>query len=216
MSTRDRAYDTLLYDFGGVFTGSPFGAIAENAATLGLKPEELKHLVFGPYHADTDHPWHRLERGELSFGDARDAIIALANDAGHDFDPFAALRSSTDPDRDHASVMVEHLRELRGEGYRTAIVTNNIREFREHWVKMIPVDELFDDIIDSAFEGVRKPDSRIYELALTRLGSTASRTVFLDDFEPNVAAARALGMAGVVVTDDRHAAVAELDEILGR
>ena len=211
-----RRFDTLLYDFGGVFTGSPFAAIADNAAALGLTAAELKHLVFGPYHADTDHPWHQLERGELTFGDARTAIMDHARAAGHDFDPFTALRSSTEDGRDHASVMVEHLRELRSEGYRTAIVTNNIREFREHWVKMIPVDELFDDIVDSAFEGIRKPDPRIYRLALERVSGVASRTVFLDDFAPNVEAARALGMAGVVVTEDRHAAVAELDALLGR
>ena len=218
MSTRRaaRRYDTLLYDFGGVFTGSPFGAIAQNADGLGLDATALKELVFGPYHADTDHPWHRLERGELSFGDARDAIVALTRDAGHDFDPFAALRSTAEDGHDHSTVMVEHLRGLRAEGYRAAIVTNNIREFREHWVKLIPVDELFDDIIDSAFEGVRKPDPRIYELALERLAATAERTVFLDDFAPNVDAARTLGMAGIVVTEDRHAAVAELDDILGR
>jgi epoxide hydrolase-like predicted phosphatase len=210
------AFDTILYDFGGVFTRSPFSAIRERAARLGLSAETLKELIFGPYHADTDHPWHRLERGELSFADARAEIIDQARAAGHDFDPFDALRLTTDPGIDHATVMVEHLRSLRVEGYRAAIVTNNVREFREHWVKLIPVDELFDDVIDSSFAGVRKPDPRIYEIALERLGATAERTVFLDDFAPNVDAARILGMAGIVVTEDRHAAVAELDGILGR
>lgn len=215
-SDADRSFDVLLYDFGGVFTASPFATIGATAAEFGLTADELKELVFGPYHADTDHPWHRLERGELSFSDARDALIRNVRDAGREFDPFDALRRSHDDGEDHAVVMVEHLRTLRAEGYRSAIVTNNIREFREHWTKLIPVEELFDDIIDSAFEGVRKPDPRIYHLALDRLGASAERTVFLDDFEPNVAAARALGLAGVVVTDDRAAAVSELDAILGR
>jgi epoxide hydrolase-like predicted phosphatase len=211
-----RSFDAILYDFGGVFTGSPFATIGDAAARYGVTPEQLKEIVFGPYHADTDHPWHRLERGEMTFGDARDALIAHAADHGLDVDPFSLLGKGHDDGVDHAIVMVTHLRELRAEGYRTAIVTNNLREFRPHWEKMIPVDELFDDIVDSSFEGVRKPDARIYHLALERVGAVAERTVFLDDFPANVEAAKALGMAGVVVTDDRHAAVAELDAILGR
>ena len=211
-----RSFDALLYDFGGVFTGSPFATIGAAAARFGLAAEQLKEIVFGPYHADTDHPWHRLERGEITFVDAREALMAHAADHGVDLDPFSLFGTGTDDDVDHAIVMVTHLRELRAEGYRTAIVTNNLREFRPHWEKMIPVAELFDDIVDSSFEGVRKPDPRIYRLARDRLGAVAERTVFLDDFGPNVAAARELGMAGVVVTDDREAAVAELDSILGR
>ena len=38
------------------------------AAAQGVDPDELLQLVFGPYHADTDHPWHRCERGELGLG----------------------------------------------------------------------------------------------------------------------------------------------------
>jgi epoxide hydrolase-like predicted phosphatase len=208
-------FDAILYDFGGVFTGSPFHTIGDAAHTFGVSAERLRDVVFGPYHADTDHPWHQLERGELSFVDAREALIAHAAAEGLDLDPFTLLRNTAGSE-DHSSVMVAHLRELRADGYRAAIVTNNLKEFRPHWEKLIPVDELFDDIIDSSFEGVRKPDPRIYELALTRLDVSASRAVFLDDFAPNVEAAIALGMAGVVVTDDRHAAVAELDAILGR
>jgi epoxide hydrolase-like predicted phosphatase len=208
-------FDAVLYDFGGVFTGSPFHAIGDAAESFGVSSERLRDVVFGPYHSDTDHPWHRLERGELSFVDARDALIAHAAAEGLELDPFELLRNTSGSD-DHSSVMVAHLRELRVEGYRSAIVTNNLKEFRPHWEKLIPVDELFDDIIDSSFEGVRKPDPRIYELALTRLGVSATRTVFLDDFPANVEVAKALGMAGIVVTEDRHAAVAELDAILGR
>lgn len=210
-----RRFDAILYDFGGVFTGSPFEAITAAADSFGVTAERLRDLVFGPYHSDTDHPWHRLERGELSFVDARAELIAYAAEGGLDLDPFQLLRS-TSGDEDHSSVMVGHLRELRAEGYRSAIVTNNLKEFRPHWEKMIPVDELFDHIVDSSFEGVRKPDPRIYRIALDHLGVPAERAVFLDDFPANVDAARALGMAGVVVTADRHAAVVELDAILGR
>ncbi len=211
----EKSFDVIFYDFGGVFTGSPFHAIGDAAQSLGVEPTTLRDIVFGPYHSDTDHPWHQLERGEISFMDARDALIALAATHGLEIDPFKML-GSTSAGEDHSSVMIAHLRELRVEGYRSAIVTNNLKEYRPHWEKLIPVDELFDDIIDSAFEGVRKPDPRIYKIALDRLDVDPKRAVFLDDLQANVDAAVSLGMSGVVVTEDRAKAVAELDAILGR
>ena len=86
---------------------------------------------------------------------------------------------------------------------KTAIVTNNIREFADGWRAMLPVDELFDVVVDSAHEGVRKPDPRIFRLALERLGGTAPEAaVFLDDFHGNVAAAERLGIRGILVEED--------------
>ena len=60
------AIRAVLFDFGGVYTSSPFSVFAEAAAELGATPERVIGLVFGPYDRDTDHPWHRLERGEVS------------------------------------------------------------------------------------------------------------------------------------------------------
>ena len=85
------AYDAVLFDFGGVFTPSPFDAFHRVAEDLGVPADELVPLVFGPYHEDTDHPWHRLERGEVTIVQARDAIIEAARRRGHDFDPIQVL-----------------------------------------------------------------------------------------------------------------------------
>jgi epoxide hydrolase-like predicted phosphatase len=95
-------------------------------------------------------------------------------------------------------------------------VTNNAAEFREGWRKSIPVDELFDVVVDSSEEGVRKPDPRIFELTLERLGVEAARSIFLDDFAGNVTAAEALGIKGILVGSDQVEAVAELESLLGR
>ena len=54
---------TVLFDFGGVFTPSPFAAVKAGGVVNGHDPEVLLALVFGPYDRDTDHPWHQLERG---------------------------------------------------------------------------------------------------------------------------------------------------------
>jgi putative hydrolase of the HAD superfamily len=80
-----------------------------------------------------------------------------------------------------------------------ALLTNNVREWEPLWRSMLPVDEIFELVVDSAFVGMRKPDPRIYELTLERLGGglTAADCLFVDDVLVNVEAARQLGMTGV-------------------
>ena len=88
-------------------------------------------------------------------------------------------------------------------GYRTGIITNNVREFGDGWRALIPVDELFEFVVDSSHVGVRKPDPRIFALALEQLGCPdPASCVFLDDHPANVAAARALGMLAIHVGPD--------------
>ena len=62
--------------------------------------------------------------------------------------------------------MIELMRELRGRGYRMALLTNNVREWEPLWRAMLPVDEIFEVVVDSAFVGMRKPEPEIYELTL--------------------------------------------------
>ena len=104
---------------------------------------------------------------------------------------------------------------VRAKGLRTAIVTNNIREYGDAWRSQFPLDELFDAIVDSCEEGVRKPDPEIFQTALVRVGvDDASRAIFLDDFPGNVAAARAMGMHAILVGDDPTPALDELTALL--
>ena len=58
----------VFWDFGGVFTGSPFYHLDNYARSLGTTNERLLEHVFGRYEADGDHPWHRLERGRGHLG----------------------------------------------------------------------------------------------------------------------------------------------------
>ena len=209
-----RALDAVLFDFGGVFTDSPFAAVDAYEAELGARPGQLREIMFGPYDRDTDHPWHCLERGEITLVTARERIVELGIQDGIEFDPIDVLRRMTGGSGGRERV-VACVKELRGAGYRTAIVTNNVLEFREAWTRLIPVDELFDLVIDSSVEGVRKPDRAIYDRTLERLGNIPhERAVFLDDFPANVEAAVALGMKGVVVGPDPRPALAELRSLL--
>ncbi len=207
--------DVVLWDFGGVFTSSPFVGIEVYAAELGLPAAQLRDLVFGPYHADTDHPWHRLERGEVTVAEAVTAIQDQAAAAGVAFDSgalFSRMGGADGPARGARSMRT--LQACAERGVRHALVTNNIAEFADGWKRMLDISA-FEHIVDSSAIGIRKPDPGIFLLALERMGADAGRTVFVDDVESNVEAARALGMAGVVAGDDIEAAMDELERLVG-
>lgn len=206
--------EAVIFDFGGVFTASPFTGIHAWHESKGLDPAQGVRIVFGPYDEDTDHPWHRLERGEIALVAAAEQIKAVAAEEGLDLElseMFGSMGGSgvrTD--------MVDKALEIRRAGYRTGLITNNIKEFSDGWRAMIPVDEMFEVIVDSSAVGIRKPDPRIYQMCLDQLGVAADRSVFLDDAPGNIAAAEALGITGILVEDDHAPAMAELDRLLAQ
>lgn len=195
----------VLFDFAGVITTSPWGAMAE-AGGGSLE------LLIGPYEEDTDHPWHRVERGEIALAEWAEEVRRHGAEQGVevDFSPLAALLSEMQL---HHQVL-EKIRELRGAGYRTALVTNNVREGSNTWRSMLPLDELFDVVVDSSEIGVRKPNPAIFEHALEQLGVEPAQAVFLDDSPGNVLGARRAGMHAIEVRDPDEA-LAELDSLLG-
>jgi epoxide hydrolase-like predicted phosphatase len=211
-------FEAVLFDFGGVFIDSPFAAAETGAAELGVPFEQLSGIVFGPYDRDTDHPWHRLERGELDLRAARREIGRLAREAGIEgLDPLGVLASLATSGGVREFV-VDLVREVRASGRRTGIVTNNVAEFGTYWRSMLPLDELFDDVVDSSEVGLRKPSPEIFHLACERLEVTAERAVFLDDFEGNVAGARAAGLHAIccgLTVETTAEAVGTLRRLLG-
>ena len=92
------------------------------------------------------------------------------------------------------------------------MLTNNVREWEPLWRSMLPVDEIFGLVVDSAFVGMRKPDPEIYQLTVERLGAaiTAEDCLFIDDIAVNVDTARGLGMTGVHFADNQQA-IAEIE-----
>jgi epoxide hydrolase-like predicted phosphatase len=207
------AIEAVLWDFGGVFTASPFHTGRRFAEARGVDFDVLFAAIFGDYHTDTDHPWHRVERGELGLAEGFALINEAARANSIDVDLQGLMAAVTD-DIDR-TVVTDKVRALRASGIRMGIITNNIREYADRWRQMIPVDELFDDVIDSSAVGVRKPNPEIWRLALRRLGvTTPEAAVFLDDFAPYVEAAKALGLHGIVVDEDPRDALAALDAIV--
>jgi putative hydrolase of the HAD superfamily len=202
----------VIFDFGGVFIDSPFAALADAARQRGLSPEDLALAVFGAYDQDTDHPWHRLERGELTVVEAREQIMADNRlPDGTPLDPFELLTALAGGGV--REEMVDFCRGLGARGVRTSLLTNNAREFEEFWKPLLPLEELFEDVVDSSEVGMRKPAPEIYRLALDRLGLTAADVVFVDDAPGNVAGAEAVGITSVLIGHERAAVPAAIAAI---
>jgi epoxide hydrolase-like predicted phosphatase len=109
--------------------------------------------------------------------------------------------------------MIEYMRELRERGYEMAICTNNVREWEQLWRAKLPVDEIFQVVVDSAFVGFRKPEPQIFEITLERLGVEAQEAVLIDDVEMNCDAARKLGIQTVWFRETEQA-IEELEAAL--
>jgi len=109
--------------------------------------------------------------------------------------------------------MIDAARAVRAAGYRTAILTNNVREWGS-WRTRWDADNLVDVVVDSSQVGLRKPNPAIFELTVEQLGSPMERTLFLDDFPWNIAGADAVGLQTMHVTDPVAAAAALRDRLL--
>jgi putative hydrolase of the HAD superfamily len=213
----ERSIDVILFDFGGVFTASPFEAVVKFSAGLGMAPAKLTEIVFGSYHADTDHPWHRLERGEISLEQARQLILDAGQPGDAEVDiyqVFAAMVDDMSGDRGVNHQLVEYVTTLAG-NYTLGIVTNNLKEFSDGWRSLIPVAELFDFVVDSSEVGMRKPDPAIYHHALAQAKlENPRRALFLDDYRGNVDAAAALGIQALHVDGDQHKTIRDLQQLI--
>lgn len=205
----------LISDFGGVLTSPLIEAFAGLQARAGIPLDALGRAMAAVAARTGANPLHELETGRMTEADFLQGLgDALEADLGrrlplHDFGEayFGELRPNAE--------LIEHLGGLRAEGLRLALCTNNVREWERHWRAMLPVDELFEVVVDSAFVGMRKPDPGIYELTLERLGVAAAECVFLDDLEHNCRAAEELGMRAVWFRSNAQA-IPELDAALGR
>jgi putative hydrolase of the HAD superfamily len=203
----------LICDFGGVLTSPLSAAFLAYQEETEISLEELGRAMQRAAEAHGEHPLFALERGEISEQEFAGRLGAELHD-GFDLGRLSWLlfeRIQPNP------AMIGYVREVRARGLRTALLTNNVREWAPHWRTKLPdLDELFEVVVDSSFVGMRKPERRIYDLTLERLGDglRAEECVFVDDLELNCLAARELGMTAVRF-EDSDQAIAAVESALG-
>jgi len=226
--------EAVIFDYGGVFSTPLFRGIGDFEARMGYPDGSVLELLFGdksyvgvegaahrverdlPAEAVT-HDWHRLEVGELTLEEWFEGVRSRAPEVlGTDIDMGAYLQFMAEMPIGVNWPIVHKARELKAAGIPIALLTNNVAEWGDNWRSTIPVDELFEIVVDSSAVRLRKPDPAIYVLTCERIGVAPESAVFLDDNHDNIAAARSLGMETVTVDEDPWDAVAELDAILAR
>jgi epoxide hydrolase-like predicted phosphatase len=234
--------EAVVFDYGGVISSPLFRGVGRFEADMGYPPGSVLELLFGeaayigvegravlqdgpPVTLDAvpeaakavTHDWHRLEIGELSLEEYFAGVTRRAPEVlGKPIDFDAYRRFTADMPMGVHWPVVHEVRRLRDVGLKVALLTNNVKEWGDHWRSTFPIDELFEVVVDSSEVGMRKPDPRIYRLVCDRLGVAPEASAFVDDNADNIAAARRLGMEVVLFGDDPWAALAELDAILHR
>jgi putative hydrolase of the HAD superfamily len=204
----------VVSDFGGVLTSPLLDAFGAFQKDSGVSAAAIGAAMGAAAAADGRHPLFELEKGRIT-----EAAFLAQLEAGLEahlgrpvsLDGFGArLFAALEPNEP----LFAYYRDLLGRGVRMAMLTNNVREWEQRWRALLPVDEVFELVVDSAFVGMRKPEPEIYALTLERLGLPAGACAFVDDLEINVDAARAAGMHGIHHRDT-DATIAELEQLLG-
>jgi len=198
--------DAVLWDFGGVLTTSPFEAFNRFEAERGLPRDFIRTI--NATNPETN-AWAQFESSAISLEEFDTAFAEEASAQGHQVmgSEVVALLSG-----DVRPRMVEMLK-LCKESFSVACITNNVKSGQgpgmardsERAAAVQDVMALFDLVVESSIEGIRKPNPAIYQLTCERLNVSPERTVFLDDLGINLKPARALGMQTIKVLDEAQA-----------
>jgi putative hydrolase of the HAD superfamily len=197
--------EAVISDFGGVLTTPLVQSFMAFQDQTGISSETLGKAMQAATEANGDNPLYEMERGEIT----EVAFLELLTDhleplLGHrpEMHRFKEIYfEALEPN----PTMIELMRELKMAGYRMAMLTNNVREWEPLWRSMLPVDEIFETVVDSGFVGCRKPESRIYSITLDRLGLPAESCLFVDDVLVNCEGARRAGITAVHFKENEQA-----------
>ncbi len=200
-------FSAVLWDFGGVFTTSPFENFAAFEASRGLPKDFIRGV--NSTNPDTN-AWAQLEASEISRETFDELFAAESRELGHEIRGAEVLELLSGELR---PAMVHALDKISA-NYKTACLTNNIREAgegpgmakdRSRADEIAGVFDRFDAVIESSVVGIRKPNPEFYKLACKTLGVEPNEAVFLDDLGINLKPARALGMATIKVLNQDQA-----------
>jgi putative hydrolase of the HAD superfamily len=202
--------DALIIDFGGVLTTPLQDALGVFAERLGIELQDLVRVALGLYTGTEDQLVHDFETGAISEEDFAKGFAARLQEAsGVRVPPEGLVQKmfAVDLEEDMWSAVAT----IKSAGFKTALLSNS-------WgTSLYPrarLTELFDALVISGEVGMRKPDPRIYALALERIQVEPPRSVFVDDHPGHLAAATALGMSTILHRSPGDT-IAELESAFG-
>ena len=196
----------ILWDFGGVFTSSPFEAFNKLEEKLGVPQDFIRQTnAIDPEH----NAWAQFESNSVSLDEFDDLFAAESAARGHRIqgkEVIAVLSGQLRPR------MVEVLKLCKAH-YKVACITNNVKAGEGPGMArgkgkadaVAEVMSLFDLVVESSVEGVRKPNPEIYIRTCERLGVPCDHAIFLDDLGINLKPAKALGMQTIKVVSEAQA-----------
>jgi len=179
-------FEAVVSDFGGVLTTPLVESFMAFQDRTGITAEDLGKGMQAAAEANGGtNPLFEMERGEISEAAFLEQLTAALEPLLGHTPEMHTFREIYFEALDPNPPMIELMRELKGAGYRMAMLTNNVREWEPLWRPMLPVDEIFETVVDSGFVGCRKPESRIYEIVLDRISLPAEACLFVDDVKVN-------------------------------
>lgn len=206
--------EAVIWDFGGVFTSSPFEAFARYERDKGLPKDIIRKINSTNHEANA---WARFERAELDISGFDKAFAEEARLLGHHIpgsDVLPLLAGDFRPE------MIEALRRVRA-SLKTGCITNNMpsnaaggNATAGRTIYSREIMEMFHEVIESSKVGIRKPDPRIYEMMCQALSVKPESCVYLDDLGINLKPARAMGMTTIKVESGPQA-IGELEAATG-
>lgn len=203
----------VVFDLGGVLLeGGPKNVVAFGRR-IGLQ-EAVWSALRRELFIDGEL-WNEVERGERTLDDFAAALQGRLRDHGVEVGLAVAREfmgrpgeADSHPVRAEVLAAVERLHALMP----TALLTNNIAEWRGGWRRRLPVADLFDLVVDSSEVGTRKPEERIYRLVEQGLGLPGEALLLVDDLGVNLKTAKRLGWQTLKYVDTAEV-LATLDSI---
>jgi putative hydrolase of the HAD superfamily len=205
----------VLWDFGGVLTTSPFEAFNRYESERGLPLDCIRGInATNPER----NAWARFEASLITPEQFDEEFASEARAAGLDIRGSAVIELLAGTLRPR---MIEALRLCRHR-YKVACITNNVKaghgpgmaRTSERAEQIREVMGLFDLVLESSKEGIRKPNPLIYVRACVGLGVQPQECVYLDDLGINLKPARELGMQTIKVVNEDQA-LGELERLTG-
>jgi putative hydrolase of the HAD superfamily len=197
-------YSTVIFDFGGVVTTSPFEAFNRLEAARGLPQDFIRQVNA----VDRDHnAWAKFERAEISAAEFDAAFAAEARLRGAELRGADVILCLSGDVRPRVVAAMDALKEA---GLRLGCITNNVPSGEgpgmAHGLgkaeQVADAMTRFEAIIESSKAGIRKPDPRIYQMMCEQLGVVPADCVYLDDLGINCKPAAELGMHAIKVVDE--------------